>query len=69
MEGQSSDPQPDFDESLVHQALNLTSKRQLPKPPPVSPIVLLNDQDSGCVSLDTNQPSQQLLQQPTGSLI
>ena len=65
VEGQSSDPQPDFDESLVHQALNLTSKRQLPKPPPVSPIVLLNDQDSGCVSLDT--PSQQMLPQTTGS--
>ena len=48
--------------------VNLTSKRQLPKPPPVSPIVLLNEDhqelehqaDSGCASLNNTEHDHSL---------
>ena len=37
--------------------LNLPAKRQLPKPPPVSPLIF--DKDSGCASLENNHQQQQ----------
>ena len=36
--------------------LNLPAKRQLPKPPPVSPLIF--DKDSGCASLENNHQQQ-----------
>ena len=49
-------------EEFYNYHLNLPAKRQLPKPPPVSPLIF--DKDSGCASLENNHQQQQKRNSP-----
>ena len=56
IEGRNNDP-----EDFYNYHLNLPLKRQLPKPPPVSPLIF---DDSGCASLENNEQQKRNSPEP-----
>ena len=57
----------DSNEEFYNYHLNLPAKRQLPKPPPVSPLIF--DKDSGCASLENNHQKRNSSPEPNPNFL